>query len=130
MAATCFGPPPLPPNKKSSLVSGRFRKPDQSFLSSTYRSFRDPAEENEIVVMTVKEPDLIDLKCKPIALNNSCRRVSHTNSLRRTNAKLTLMRSHSDGNLSKKDTTGSAPMTINKYFKVLSGSWRNLLNCK
>lgn len=129
MAAICFGPPPLPPNKKSTLLSNgmRCRKPAQSLLSSTYRSFRDPAEDNDIEVMTFKETSFSEGKCAPNATKE--KRLSNTNSLNRNkDGKLLLARSHSEGNLSKK--TANAPMTINKYIKVLSGSWKNLLNCK
>lgn len=105
MAAVCFGPPPLPPNKKSNF-GHRCRK--HSFLSSTYRSFRDPAEENDIILNTFVAGD------KKNAEYKEPRRL--------------LSRSYSDGNLAKKEKT--APMTINKYIKVLSGSWKNLLNRK
>lgn len=36
-----------------------------------------------------------------------------------------MTRSHSDGNLNKK---GTSTLSLNRYMKVLSGSWRNLLN--
>lgn len=134
MAAICFGPPPLPPNKKSTLLSNgmRYRKHNQGLLSSTYRSFRDPAEDNEIEVMTFKDTAFANeqKKCKSGAAKEA-RRVSnsHTNSLNRSkDGKFMLTRSHSEGNLSRK--VASAPMTINKYIKVLSGSWKNLLNRK
>lgn len=135
MATICFGPPPLPPNKKScrhhrnSTTTTTNNK--NNFLSSTYHSFRDPAEESEIIVMTVRDTNE---RNNSVRENNKCRRVSHTNSLKRDkDAKFSLVRSHSEGNLHKKSSGGggvSAPMTINKYIKVLSGSWKNLLNCK
>lgn len=116
MATICFRPPPLPPNKKSQLNINRYRK--QSLLSSTYLSFRDPAEDEVIQ----DEIEMTNIKCK-----KKCKKVAHTNSLSRAkDAKCVLVRSHSDGNLNKE----IAPMTINRYIKVLSGSWKNLLNCK
>ncbi|XP_015833615.1 caskin-2 isoform X2 [Tribolium castaneum] len=114
MATICFRPPPLPPNKKSQLNINRYRK--QSLLSSTYLSFRDPAEDEVIQ----DEIELTNFKCK-----KKCKKVAHTNSLSRAkDAKCAMVRSHSDGNLNKE----IAPMTINRYIKVLSGSWKNLLN--
>lgn len=137
MATICFGPPPLPPNKKSLLTNGnnRHRKHSQGFLSSTYHSFRDPAEENEIVAVTSDDAEIIAKANKLNGNGNKgCnRRLSHTNSLSRckgsSTPKVSLVRSQSDGNLDKK-ASSFAPMTINKYIKVLSGSWKNLLNCK
>lgn len=134
MATICFGPPPLPPNKKSLLTNGnnRHRKHSQSLLSSTYHSFRDPAEENEIVAVTSEDVDLVKAnKPNGNVANKGSRRLSHTNSLNRCKGAPkvpSLIRSQSDGNLDKKSSF--APMTINKYIKVLSGSWKNLLNCK
>lgn len=139
MATICFGPPPLPPNKKSCRHhrNSTTNNNKNNFLSSTYHSFRDPAEESEIIVMTVRDSNEANNSGSPRDVNKSkCRRVSHTNSLKRDNkdVKFSLVRSHSDGNLNKKSGGGSggvsAPMTINKYIKVLSGSWKNLLNCK
>lgn len=128
MATICFGPPPLPPNKRSLLVSGsaKNRKQNHSLLSSTYLSFRDPAEENEIVaVATEEEVPKVLTKTR----TKGRRGLVHTNSLCRSRGpKTSLVRSQSDGNLDK--LADFAPMTINKYIKVLSGSWRNLLQCK
>lgn len=128
MATICFRPPPLPPNKRANNMNfvARNRKQSHNLLSSTYLSFRDPAEDE-----IISEIELDNLKCKN-GTNKRCRRVSHTNSLCRSSskgdAKVVLARSHSDGNIDKKGTI--APMTINRYIKVLSGSWKNLLNCK
>lgn len=134
MAMICYGPPPLPPNKKSLLTfsNNRHNKYKQTLLSSTYHSFRDPLEENEIVAVTCEDIDFMN-GSKPnggIVNNGSTRRLVHTNSLSRCKGapKVSLVRSHSDGNLDKKGLF--APVTINKYIKVLSGSWKNLLNCK
>ncbi|XP_022920886.2 caskin-2 isoform X3 [Onthophagus taurus] len=124
MATICFGPPPLPPNKKSLINSNgysRNRKHSHSLLSSTYHSFRDPVED-EINIVPTEEIELVELKTKSI------RKVMHANSMNRGYDKpVCLVRSASDGNLHKKKTTPS-PMTLNKYIKVLSGSWKNLLN--
>lgn len=132
MTAICFGPPPLPPNKKSTILSNgmRCRKPNHSLLSSTYLSFRDPAEDNDIEVMTSKETVFSGGKYKSNPAKETGINYSHTNSLKRSkDGKLALARCHSEGNLSKK-AASTSPMTINKYIKVLSGSWKNLLNCK
>lgn len=127
MATTCFGPPPLPPNKKS-LNFNRNRKLSQhSFLSSTYLSFRDPAEESEFVTSSsiIDDYDLFGYN------NKRTRKLKPTNSFinkAKEPPSPTLTRSHSEGNLNRKNA--AAPMTINKYIKVLSGSWKNLLSCK
>ncbi|XP_018570494.1 uncharacterized protein LOC108910391 [Anoplophora glabripennis] len=128
MATICFRPPPLPPNKKSSSIFtnvGRQRaKQNHGLLSSTYLSFRDPIDDD------VEEIELANLK-RDAGVGDGlrrCRRVSHTNSLcRNKDAKAVMTRSHSDGNLDKK---GSSTLSLNRYMKVLSGSWRNLLNRK
>lgn len=179
MATTCFGPPPLPPNKKSLNIN-RNRKINQQeqhnnynqhhhhqqqqnpFLSSTYLSFRDPAEESEIItpiLSTSYNANDIEMhefhhprnyNSNMIQLRNGSnnnnklkedlrrsRKLSsantQTNSLTRyKEMKTNLTRSHSDGNLDKKRNSiiTNGPMTINKYIKVLSGSWKNLLNRK
>lgn len=128
MATICFRPPPLPPNKKSSNIFtnvGRQRaKQNHGLLSSTYLSFRDPIDDDveEIELANFTRDDALDGGFK------RCRRVSHTNSLcRNKDAKVVMTRSHSDGNLNKKATS---TLSINRYMKVLSGSWRNLLNRK
>lgn len=138
MATICFGPPPLPPNKKSLLNNNghnRNRKHSHGFLSSTYHSFRDPVEENEFIVMASEDIELSECPSKATAnggietTGKRNKKVTHTNSLSRSKGeKITIVRSHSDGNLHKKKY--NAPMTINKYIKVLSGSWKNLLNRK
>lgn len=126
MATICFRPPPLPPNKKATQLNiNRHRKHNSDLLSSTYLSFRDPAEDE--IVHRGEEIEMKTLKCKNN--NKKCKRVSHTNSLSRGNdSKSVMVRSQSEGNLNKKEPF--TPMTINKYIKVLSGSWKNLLNCK
>lgn len=136
MTAICFGPPPLPPNKKSLGTFNRSRKHlnySPSLLSSTYLSFPDPAEENEIVSFTTEEIELTD-RYKDTAKVEKQRgkKLTHTNSLSRyKNPKVNLIRSQSDGNLNKTNKRDDMqPMTINKYVKMLSGSWKNLLNRK
>lgn len=132
MAAICFRPPPLPPNKKSGN-GGHFanitrtRKNSNGSLSSTYMSFRDPSEDCDIPSAPGEEIEMTEL-----GKNGKVKRLSkvgHTNSLcRSSRAKVTLVRSHSDGNLDKKGL--DQPQTINRYMRVLSGSWKNLLNCE
>ncbi|XP_025837705.1 uncharacterized protein LOC108737168 isoform X2 [Agrilus planipennis] len=136
MATMCFGPPPLPPNKKS-LYSKRNRKHSQPFLSSTYHSFRDPIEENEIIAITLDDPPETPLFLRANGSIRNNKKLAHSNSLcRRHQPKISLVRSSSDGHLDKRGRTSSfdetssssSPMTINKYIKILSGSWKNLLN--
>lgn len=131
MATICFRPPPLPPNKKSSFLTNggnRHRsvsKQNHGLLSSTYRSFRDPADDE---ILNAEEIELTSLKSKSSA-GKRCRKLTHTNSLCRNKdePKVIMTRSQSDGNIDKK---GISPLSINRYMRVLSGSWRNLLNCK
>ncbi|KAJ8925124.1 hypothetical protein NQ315_001306 [Exocentrus adspersus] len=125
MATICFRPPPLPPTSKKSSANGRQHQHHRSkqtqnhgLLSSTYLSFREHFEDD------VEEFDMATKKC---------RRVSHTNSLCRNNReqKAVMTRSHSEGNLNKKmaaTAASTSALSINRYMKVLSGSWRNLLN--
>lgn len=132
MAAICFGPPPLPPNKKSLSNFNRSRKHITTpLLSSTYLSFRDPAEENDIVVMAAEENEMSERTKNDVKPEKQQRKkLVHTNSLIRSKTpKVNLVRSQSDGNLNKPQRDVQ-PMTINKYVKMLSGSWKNLLNCK
>ncbi|XP_039289747.1 caskin-2 isoform X2 [Nilaparvata lugens] len=81
-------------------------------LSSTYRSFRDPVEEDEIQVLASE-----DMEVKPIVTKS------------RTKApKLTLVRSHSEGDLSiaPQNLPLAPTSTLSKCLRVLSGSWKNL----
>lgn len=132
MATICFRPPPLPPSKKSShLMNGnnRQRVPSKQnpnnhgLLSSTYLSFRDPAEDE---ILNADEIERLNFRSSGL---KKCKKLTHTNSLSRgsRDTKVIITRSHSDGNIDKK---GLATVSINRYMKVLSGSWRNLLNCK
>lgn len=122
MATMCFRPPPLPPNKKSLLATmstARKKQPScQPQLSSTYLSFRDPSDD-------VVEPSQAQRK--------RMRRISHTNSLNRGRGvagRPGLVRCHSEGHLDQKGTDDPLPMSISRYMRALSGSWKNLLNCK
>ncbi|XP_066250686.1 caskin-2 isoform X4 [Euwallacea similis] len=120
MATICFRPPPLPPNKKG--LSTR-KKNSCVNLSSTYMSFRDPSED---VVAAESIQMMTNLRTK------RSRRVSHTNSLKRPSreARVGLTRSHSEGNLDKKGVEEEEvpQLSISRYMRVLSGSWKNLLN--
>lgn len=156
MATTCFGPPPLPPqnqSKKNKVVvqvehhqpkaksgggGGGGKKKVVSVaptMSSTYRSFRDPIEEDEIVVMASE-----DMEVKPI-LEKRKRKASkyNTNSLTRplSASRMTLARSHSEGNLAAavpaEQNLSLPPIgagALNKCLRVLSGSWKNLFQCE
>lgn len=136
MATICFRPPPLPPNKKSSHLTNGNRhrsapKQNHGLLSSTYLSFRDPADDE--ILNAAEDIELTSIKCKnSAAAGKRCKKLTHTNSLSRGSAKdqprVIMTRSHSDGNIDKKGITPA--VSINRYMKVLSGSWRNLLNCK
>ncbi|XP_050300979.1 caskin-2 isoform X3 [Anthonomus grandis grandis] len=140
MATICFRPPPLPPNKKSNATTSRGnnkkgqQQQQQTFnntspLSSTYLSFRDPSEDFVVSV------DNIELKYFEKRAKRG-RRVSHTNSLNRgRGCKTVLTRSHSEGNLDKtgleeEEEEGDVvnQLSISRYMRVLSGSWKNLLN--
>lgn len=120
MATICFRPPPLPPNKKPNGTNNiiRNRKQSHGLLSSTYHSFRDPAD------------DQIEMRTfggGGVGVGKRCRRVSHTQKACREDPKVGMVRSHSDGNL---DKSQGQELSINRYMRVLSGSWKNLLNCK
>lgn len=132
MATICFRPPPLPPNKKSVTSArangkkGQQQHLNPSPLSSTYLSFRDPSDD---VLVPIESIEMSSLSTKT---TKRCRRVSHTNSLNRgRDSKTLLTRSHSEGNLDKAGIEEEAPqLSISRYMRVLSGSWKNLLNCK
>ncbi|XP_060534827.1 caskin-2 isoform X2 [Cylas formicarius] len=120
MATICFRPPPIPPNKKpTAFAAKRAINNNHPSLSSTYLSFRDAFDD-----------DIVHVENNPA--RRRCRRVSHTNSLNRgRDVKVPLSRSHSDGNIDKQgidEDGGSHPLSISRYMRVLSGSWKNLLN--
>ncbi|CAH1156167.1 unnamed protein product [Phaedon cochleariae] len=123
MASICFRPPPLPPSKKSNQNNRQRAKQDHGLLSSTYLSFRDDDE-----ILSVEAIELTGLsKCKG---EKKCQKLSHSYSLsRRKSAGSTMVRSHSDSNINI-DKKGVSPgdVALNRYMKVLSGSWKNLLN--
>lgn len=149
MATTvCFGPPPLPPNKKSLLTTSshlRQRRHHQLppfspplSLSSTYMSFRDPSDDEDPLQLEEKPFTSSSKQTAPIMRTASV----NTNSLRRSvrnynysfnsnnhldAPKLTLMRSQSEGNLA---AVSGKLSTFDKCIKVLSGSWKNLLQRK
>lgn len=166
MATTCFGPPPLPPaqsssaSKKSKVIVTIESQPSNKTsknnskkkimnvlpqMSSTYRSFRDPVEEDEIIVIASEDV----LETKPIQEKKHKHKNSskyNTNSLTRplSASKMTLARSHSEGNLAVATAVGTAAVheehnmslppigasALNKCLRVLSGSWKNLFQCK
>lgn len=165
MATTCFGPPPLPPaqsaSKKSKVIVTIESQPSNKTsknnskkkimnvlpqMSSTYRSFRDPVEEDEIIVIASEDM----LETKPIQEKkhkhkNGSSSKYNTNSLTRplSASKMTLARSHSEGNLAvaavgtagvQEEHNMSLPpigaSALNKCLRVLSGSWKNLFQCK
>ncbi|CAH0545872.1 unnamed protein product [Brassicogethes aeneus] len=109
MAAVCFRPPPLPPSRKKGSFRGRKNPlPPQNhgLLSSTYLSFRDPAD---------------DALKTSVATPRRSRRLSSVSS--GFDDLATMSRSRSDGNLDRGDR-----LSVNRYMRVLSGSWKNLLN--
>ncbi|CAH2006255.1 unnamed protein product, partial [Acanthoscelides obtectus] len=121
MATICFRPPPLPPSRKSPNQQRYRGKQNHQLLSSTYLSFRDPAEDE--VIVGSEEVELTDLKAS--AGLKRCRKVSHSNSFGRDDSRdprVIMTRSHSEGNLKKIGTSGSHT-NVNRYMKVLSGSW-------
>lgn len=160
MATTCFGPPPLPPannsnNKKKVTVtieqspkkSSKREKKVASVeprLSSTYRSFRDPVEEDEIIVVASEDIEMKPMDKKEKKKKKSSSTVGkyhHTNSLTRplSASKMTLTRSHSEGNLSTLPEQADPhdlslpPLgsgALNKCLRVLNGSWKNLFLCE
>jgi hypothetical protein len=147
---TCFGPPPLPPKRTTSDVrrqslNNANRK--NRNLSSTYRSFRDPSEEDEIIVVASEDIEVASITSKTYSKHHSFS--SMTNSLSRKSTgssgltPLTLLsRSHSDGNLANCTRRGSANAgpgignintatgTLNRCLRALGSSWKNLLQCE
>ncbi|XP_072379129.1 uncharacterized protein ckn isoform X5 [Diabrotica undecimpunctata] len=131
MTTICFRPPPLPPTKKSSHPPSNTNnrqmriKQNHGLLSSTYLSFRDSSDDDSLNVREIEKFKTDNLPEK------KCRKLTHTNSLirRKEEKPVVMTRSQSDGNLDKKGLSSST-ICINRYMKVLSGSWKNLLNCK
>ena len=143
---TCFGPPPLPP-KRSSCDSRRqsLNRRNRS-LTSTYRSFRDPSEEDEIIVLASEDLEVASLTARTYSKQHSSSSVTGSLS-RKNNASSSMIplslvsRSHSDGNLtnctrrraptsSGSGNFGAASGTLNRCLRVLGSSWKNLLQCE
>lgn len=106
----CLGPPPLPPGK-------RFLQKSSRKLSSTYKSFRDPAVEtwlsHGIPENLMAKMYLPEMTVSKIGANQS------------------LFRSCSEGNLRARETTVLPSSTpLNKCIKAIYGSWKNLLHRK
>lgn len=106
---SCLGPPPLPPGK-------RFLQKSSRKLSSTYKSFRDPAVEAWLLHGAPKDPMA---KLRP----------RETTVERGTIANQGLFRSCSEGNLRARETTAalSSNTPLDKCIKAIYGSWKNLL---
>ena len=143
---TCFGPPPLPPKRSSSDARRQSLNRRNRSLTSTYRSFRDPSEEDEIIVVASEDLEVASLTGRSYSKQHSCSSV--TSSLRRKNNVASSMiplslvsRSHSDGNLTNctrrraPSSSGSANFgagsgTLNRCLRALGSSWKNLLQCE
>ncbi|XP_069685335.1 caskin-2 isoform X2 [Periplaneta americana] len=147
--ATCFGPPPLPPKRSSSSEARRqslqATNRKNRNLSSTYRSFRDPSEDDEIIVVASEDLEVASITSRAYSKQYSFS--SMTNSLSRKSTASTSMtplsllsRSHSDGNLAnctrRGDSTSSGSVsgnfsaasgTLNRCLRALGSSWKNLL---
>lgn len=112
--SNCLGPPPLPPGK-------RFLHKSSRKLSSTYRSFRDPAVEAWL-------PNGI-LEGSAMTKSRPAEAIGHKG----VTIKRGLFRSCSEGNLCTRKTAvlpanGSTP--LDKCIKAIYGSWKNLLHRK
>lgn len=143
---TCFGPPPLPPKRSSCDARRQSLNRRNRSLTSTYRSFRDPSEEDEIIVVASEDLEVASLTGRTYSKQNSCSSV--TSSLNRKNTASSSMiplslvsRSHSDGNLtnctrrraptsSGAANFGAASGTLNRCLRALGSSWKNLLQCE
>lgn len=109
---SCLGPPPLPPGK-------RFLQKSSKKLSSTYRSFRDPAVESWIPGGVL---DMSKTKLHPRRERSPviCQ-ISNGN----------LFRSCSEGNLSARKTSALLSATpLDKCIQAIYGSWKNLMHRK
>ncbi|XP_072749430.1 caskin-1-like isoform X2 [Anoplolepis gracilipes] len=102
--ASCLGPPPLPPGK-------RFLQKSSKKLSSTYKSFRDPAVEAWLLHGAPDDPMAKPRSRQTTVVNQS------------------LFRSCSEGNLRARETTALLPSNtpLDKCIKAIYGSWKNLL---
>ncbi|XP_050542930.1 uncharacterized protein LOC126906388 isoform X2 [Daktulosphaira vitifoliae] len=136
-----WGHPPLPPGKRvlnrsisedrkpafggfmrrfSSVRRNGNNKKD-NMADTTYESFDSLFDDNDIILVGT---EFLDERPKPSP--------SHANCNRRPLS--SLFRSRSDGNLARRKcivASGAGTETklgLSKYFKALSGSWKNLLN--
>ncbi|XP_061937454.1 caskin-1 isoform X2 [Apis cerana] len=106
---SCLGPPPLPPGK-------RFLQKSSKKLSSTYRSFRDPAVESWIPsgVFEMSKTKLYPREHNPMIC---------------TISNGTLFRSCSEGNLNThKTSTVLSATPLDKCIQAIYGSWKNLMH--
>jgi hypothetical protein len=144
--ATCFGPPPLPPKRTSSEARRQSLNRKNRSMTSTYRSFRDPSEEDEIIVVASEDLEVASITGRTYSKQYSFSSV--TNSLSRKSSAATSMiplsllsRSHSDGNLANCTRQGrssssgfgnlnTASGTLNRCLRALGSSWKNLLQCE
>jgi len=109
IVSNCLGPPPLPPGK-------RFLQRSSRKLSSTYRSFRDPAVEAWLPHGVLEDP----------IKSRRGETVGHA-----VTAKRSLFRSCSEDNLCTRKTTVLGSGTpLDKCIKAIYGSWKNLLHRK
>lgn len=109
--SSCLGPPPLPPGK-------RFLQKSSKKLSSTYKSFRDPAVEAWLptgifdMSRTRTSPrDAVDKPLFAIGASN-------------------LFRSCSEGNLAARKIAPLSATPLDKCIQAIYGSWRNLMHRK
>ncbi|XP_012348425.1 caskin-1 isoform X1 [Apis florea] len=106
---SCLGPPPLPPGK-------RFLQKSSKKLSSTYRSFRDPAVESWIPSGVF---EISKTKFYPRERNPMICTISNG----------TLFRSCSEGNLNTHKTNTILSATpLDKCIQAIYGSWKNLMH--
>ncbi|XP_026299346.1 caskin-1-like isoform X2 [Apis mellifera] len=106
---SCLGPPPLPPGK-------RFLQKSSKKLSSTYRSFRDPAVESWIPSSVF---EMSKTKLYPRERNPMICTISNG----------TLFRSCSEGNLNTHKTSAILSSTsLDKCIQAIYGSWKNLMH--
>ncbi|XP_076243660.1 CRK like proto-oncogene, adaptor protein isoform X1 [Calliopsis andreniformis] len=105
----CLGPPPLPPGK-------RFLHKSSKKLSSTYKSFRDPAVEAWI-------------PCGIFDKSQTKLYVREHSSVIYTINNSNLFRSCSEGNLSNRKTNTALFATpLDKCIQAIYGSWKNLMH--
>lgn len=108
---SCLGPPPLPPGK-------RFLQKSSKKLSSTYRSFRDPAAETWDPIGVL---EMSKTKLHPRERGTVICAITNGN----------LFRSCSEGNLSARKTSAVLSATpLDKCIQAIYGSWKNLMHRK